>query len=161
LFVRTLAKIAAALVVVVIVAIGGLYMLLTRVDLARFQNLANARIEAATGRILHFDGALRLGVGLRPTLIAEKVRFSNREGSPDAQMAEADRIEAQVELLPLLRGEVRLNRLILDKPRIVVETDANGRFNWQFAGSPAPATAAPGDPSSVAPPRADWRSRLV
>lgn len=145
---RTLAKILVALALVVVVATGGLYVLLTRVDLARFQNLANARIEAATGRILHVDGALRLGAGLHPTLIAENVRFSNRAGSPEAQMAEADRIEAQVELLPLLRGEVHLTRLIVDKPRIVVETDADGRLNWQFAKPSAPPPE-PGNPPSA------------
>lgn len=147
---RTLGKILLAVVALVVVATGGVYLLLTRIDLARFQGLANARIEAATGRVLHFDGPLRVGFGLHPTLVAEGVRFSNREGSPDAQMAAADRIEAQVELLPLLTGEVRLTRLVVQRPRIVVETDANGRLNWQLTQSSASATAANDAPSSPA-----------
>ncbi len=145
---RTLAKILVALVLLVVVAMGGFYLVLTRIDLARFQGLVNDRVEAATGRILHIDGPLRVGIGLRPTLVAEKLRFSNREGSPEAQMAEAERIEAQVELLPLLRGEVRLNRLLVDRLRIVVETDANGHVNWQLT-KPASQPAEPGGPPAL------------
>lgn len=146
---RTLAKVLVALVLVVVVAIGGAYVVLTNVDLARFQGLVNERIEAATGRVLHIDGSLRVDFGLHPTVVAEDVRFSNREGSPEAQMAEVERIEAQIELLPLLRGEVHLVRLLLVEPRIVIESNADGRWNWQLT-EPAAESGSPPDLTALA-----------
>ncbi len=47
-------------------------------------------------------------------------------------MATAARVEARVELLPLLSRRVEIARVTLVRPDILLETDANGRGNWQF-----------------------------
>ncbi len=146
---RTLIKISVGLAIVVALALAGVYVALSRVDLARYQGLANSRIAAATGgHVVHIDGALRIAPSLRPTVVAERVRFTDAEGNGEAELARAARIEAQVEFLPLLRGEVRLARLVVQQPRIVVTTDAQGRTNWQFG--PAAGTAPAPDPANPA-----------
>jgi uncharacterized protein involved in outer membrane biogenesis len=137
-----------------VLALGGVYIALSRVDLAQYLGLANQRIAAVTGgHHVHIDGGLRVAPSLRPTVVAERVRFSDAAGTAAAEMARAARIEVQVEFLPLLRGEVRLGRLVLQQPRIVVATDAQGRSNWQFAagGGPTTAPAAPAPAPGASP----------
>jgi uncharacterized protein involved in outer membrane biogenesis len=150
---RLLLKIALGLVVVVVLALGGVYFALSRIDLAQYQHLANSRIAAATGgHVVHIDGELRVAPSLRPTVVAERVRFTDAEGKGELELARAARIEAEIEFLPLLRGEVRLARLIVQQPRIVVTTDAQGKSNWDFgaAGATAPAPTTP-EPTVTSP----------
>ena len=48
-------------------------------------------------------------------------------------MVKLKRAEAQVELLPLLTGTIRVSKLILVEPDILLETNAKGVPNWEFA----------------------------
>ncbi|MSP20796.1 MAG: AsmA family protein, partial [Alphaproteobacteria bacterium] len=110
---RTLLKIIVGLVLLLVIAFGGIYFALSRIDLARYQDFANERIAAATGHVLHIDGPLRVVPSLRPAVIAERIRFSDAQGTAAGELARATRIEASIELLPLLRGEVRIARILL------------------------------------------------
>ncbi len=125
------------LVILVVVVGAGLVIALNTVDLARFQNLASDQVEKATGRTLVIDGELNVAISLRPTLVVEGIRFANTPGAAEPDMARIARLEAQVQLMPLLRGEVRLDRLIIVDPQITLETDAEGRGNWTFGPLPA------------------------
>ena len=62
---RTLAKILLGLVVLLIVAFGGIYFALSRIDLSQYVGLANARIQEATGHVVHVDGPLRIAPSRR------------------------------------------------------------------------------------------------
>ena len=147
---RILGTLLIGLVIVVAVLAGGVWFALGNLDLSRYQGLASDRVQAATGRTLALDGALRVAPGLRPTLVAEGVRFSNAPGAAEPDMVRVARVEAQVQLLPLLRGEVRIDRLVLAGLRVILDADASGGGNWNLqppggAGAPAPG-AAPGSP---------------
>ena len=52
-------------------------------------------------------------------------------------MARVDRFELQVALLPLIGGTIEVRRLVLVEPEILLETDPDGRGNWQLAAAPA------------------------
>ena len=121
---------AIGLVGLLVVLGVGLVIALNTVDLARFQGLVADRVEAATGRTLAIDGTLDIGISLRPTLVAEGVRFANVPGSDNPDMVRIDRIEAQVQLWPLIRGKLALDRLIIIDPEIRLEIDADGQGNW-------------------------------
>jgi AsmA protein len=62
-------------------------------------------------------------------------------------MATLDELDLKLALIPLLRHRVEIARLVLVKPDIMLETNAQGRSNWQFtpeptnAGAPQPAPA--------------------
>jgi uncharacterized protein involved in outer membrane biogenesis len=52
-------------------------------------------------------------------------------------MVSIGRLEAQVELWPLLFGDVRVQRLVIIGLDALLETDAEGRGNWEFAAAEA------------------------
>src|ERR1700761_6858736 len=48
-------------------------------------------------------------------------------------MVRLDHVEAQIGLLPLLWGEVRVDRVLVDGADILLEQDGQGRGNWEFS----------------------------
>ena len=104
-------------------------------------------VRRATGRELVLAGPLRLTLGLAPVLQVEDAAFANRPGGLRPDMATVGRIEARVALLPLLRRRVEIASVTLDRPDILLETDAQGIGNWQFDRPVAAGPAGPAGPS--------------
>jgi uncharacterized protein involved in outer membrane biogenesis len=94
------------------------------------------RVEAQTGREFHIDGDLDVDLSMAPKVTFEGVRFGNRPGAKDKDMATSRKVEFRLRLLPLLRGDVELPYLALAKPWILLERDAKGRGNWVLDGEP-------------------------
>jgi uncharacterized protein involved in outer membrane biogenesis len=94
------------------------------------------RVEAQTGRTFHIDGDLDVDLSMAPKVTLERVRFGNRPGAKDKDMATSDAVEFRLRLLPLLRGDVELPYLTLAKPWLLLERDSKGRGNWVLGGKP-------------------------
>lgn len=88
-----------------------------------------------TGRTLVIDGDVSLSLLPAPALSAESVRLANIEGGSAPAMAELESLEVQVALMPLLRGRVQVQSVVLVQPRILLEVLPDGRRNWDFTPS--------------------------
>lgn len=98
----------------------------------RVAAIASRGLEQATGRGVHFTGGLRPVVWPRPGIRTGAVEVDNAPWSVEGPMIMADGVMVGVRLWPLLSGRVELSRLELDRPRVLLERDAEGRANWQF-----------------------------
>lgn len=125
----------AALLAVVGVVAG--YVALTALDAGDYRDRIEARVERATGRNLRLTGPLELSLGLSPALTAEGVRFANADWGSRPDMARIRRFDLEVALWPLLTGEIRITRLVLVEPRILLEVGPDGRGNWLLDGDGA------------------------
>lgn len=124
---------ALKLLAVLIAALAvGLVAASKSVDTNRLKALAAEQVLAATGRTLTVTGAVELRLGLIPKLIANGVSLSNPAGASRPEMVKVERIEAEVALLPLLKREIRIVRLVLVAPDVLLESDRAGRGNWVF-----------------------------
>ncbi|MBO9707269.1 MAG: AsmA family protein [Caulobacter sp.] len=65
--------------------------------------------------------------------------WAPKTGPQAGHMARVDRIAVQVKLLPLLKGEVILPLLAVDRPDVRLLRDPSGRANWTFGDPKAPA----------------------
>ncbi len=139
---------AAALVGLIVMAL----VVISQLDFSRYKPLIAEQVKAATGRTLAIDGEIRLAPSLVPSLAVEKVRFQNANFGTRPDMVTAERLEAAVALLPLLRGEIDIRRVALIRPDILLETDKAGHGNWEF-GAPAQASTAASPESSGALPK--------
>lgn len=90
------------------------------------------QVQARTGRDFDIGGDLDVDLGWTPTIRADALRFGNAAWSQRPTMATADRLQFNVELLPLLRGQVRVPELRLSRPRLHLENDAKQGGNWVF-----------------------------
>ena len=70
--------------------------------------------------------------------------YNLRIGQPDwaktvdkdaGQMAQVQRIAVQIKILPLLKGDVILPFLAVDKPQVRLLRDKDGKANWTFGAS--------------------------
>nr|WP_246071920.1 AsmA family protein [Lysobacter aestuarii] len=101
-----------------------------------FKGPLERRVHAATGRELEIAGDLDVELGWTPTVRAERVRFSNADWSEARDMAQAERVEIDLALWPLLSGTVRLPGIRLQRPVLRLETGPEGRGNWRLDTTP-------------------------
>jgi len=145
-FSKILAIAGLALVALVVLAI----VVVAQLDFSRYKPLIAEKVKAATGRDLVIAGPIHLVPSLVPSLAVEDVRFQNAAFGSRPDMITARRLETTVALLPLLRGEIDIRRIVLVAPDILLETDKSGRGNWEFGASPPPSPAPDSAPSSDA-----------
>ncbi|MFQ5766216.1 MAG: AsmA family protein, partial [Rhodospirillales bacterium] len=138
-------KIVSAVVVLAVAVVAAGVAIITSLDFNEYRGLIAERVKAATGRELTIRGDLQLELSLNPAVAVEAVTFANATWGSRAEMMKLERLAAEVELLPLLTGDVRVKRLVLGGLDLLVETDAKGRGNWLLEGAEkTPAPAEPG-----------------
>ena len=88
-------------------------------------------LEAVASDALRMEVRIggRLGIGLFPGfhLTVEDVRIRNR----GADVASAKETTLGIELLPLLHRELRIVQIVMKTPRISIEQDPDGKFNFE------------------------------
>ena len=146
---RLLRIIALAAGGLVVLAVAAVAVLVATFDPNSYKPQIVAAVRSATGRELNIGGRIGLSISLQPTLEVSDVSFSNPPGFSRPQMVTLHKLELQLALVPLLSKQIQIARLVLDQPDILLETDAKGQSNWQFA-SAGPAPAAPAAPSGTA-----------
>jgi uncharacterized protein involved in outer membrane biogenesis len=123
--------IAALLFVVLIVAI---YVILSTYDFNRFKPRIIQAVREATGRELTLGGDLKVELGLSAGISIEDVSFQNTAWGSQAEMAGIKRLEVQVALLPLIRGRIEFERVMLVEPNFLLEFSQSGESNLEGAG---------------------------
>ncbi|MDR1693829.1 MAG: AsmA family protein [Lactobacillaceae bacterium] len=101
-------------------------------DLNKYKEQISQIVEKQIGREFAIDGNAKLGISLIPTLELEKVRLANAKWSKNPNMVELERLDVKVSILPLLRKEIEIYKLILIKPMIYLEINKDGKANWEF-----------------------------
>ncbi len=142
-------RIAFAFVVIMVGVITAGIAILKSLDFNAYRGTVAAEVEKAIGRKLTIAGDLELGISFSPSLVAEGVALANAPWGSRPQMVTARRLAAEVELWPLLSGDVRLTSLELDGVDVLLEVDGRDRANWTFekpgaAREPAASGGKPG-----------------
>ncbi len=127
-----LRTIVIAVVVVLVALVATAVGILMSIDFNQYKPQIAAAVKSATGRDLSIGGDFKLGISLSPTLAVDNVSLSNMPGGSRPVMINLNRLDVQVELIPLLSKKIKVDRIILDGADILLETDAKGRGNWVF-----------------------------
>jgi AsmA protein len=96
---------------------------------------AERRIEAATERDLVLGENIEITLWPALGFSVDSVALSNPRGFESADQAPfiaADRLVFAVAVLPLLRGEIHVNRLIFDGADVRLVAKQDGTANWTF-----------------------------
>jgi len=135
----------ASLTAVLAGAIVAVYAVLASYDFDDLRGVIEAQAKDATGRTLRIAGPMNLDVSLAPTLTIEKVTFGNSDWGTWPELLSVRRLEVEVELLPLLTGNILVRRLVAIEPIVLLETNAAGQGNWVIEG----VGTASGEPSAI------------
>jgi uncharacterized protein involved in outer membrane biogenesis len=138
-----LKHIAIGIVLLLVAIVGGAVALVMSIDFNQYKGLIAAQVEQATGRKLEIGGNFKLALSLTPSVAVDNLSFANAPGGSRPEMLMLKRLEVQMQLLPLLSRQIKVDRLVLDGADILLETDKSGRGNWVVgAGSTGSAPAA-------------------
>lgn len=132
-----LRTIAIATTVVVVGLVVTAVAIVSSMDFNQYRGTIAEQVKQATGRDLTIKGDLKLQLGLSPAIAVNDVTFANAPWGSRPHMAEIKRFEAQVALLPLVFGNIEIKRLVLNDADILLETDRQGRGNWEFVAKAA------------------------
>ncbi|MCA2010007.1 AsmA family protein [Cereibacter sphaeroides] len=155
---RWILRLLGVVLVLVIVLVGALFLL----PADRIANLAARQFEAATGRALTIDGDVT--PTFWPVLGArvEGVTLANVAGSDAGPMLVAESVDLGVDLAQLIQGNLVVRQFEARSPQIVLERDALGVGNWNFAGvGDQNATTAEAGTQSGLPPIILDRAQII
>jgi uncharacterized protein involved in outer membrane biogenesis len=119
-------------VLLIVIAIAAIYVVLAHYDYNKLKPKASQVVKNATGRELIFGGDVHLKIGFSPKLVLEDVRFANASWGSRPELIKIGRLEVQVALFPLFRGNIQVKNLAIFEPDIVIETNRSGASNLKF-----------------------------
>ena len=135
---RWLFRLLGLIVLLVALALGGLLLLPSD----RIAKLAAGQFEAATGRSMELSGAVRPTLWPRLGVRTGPVAIANAAWSKEGPMLRAEGLEIGVDIGALIGGDIRISKVAVLAPKIVLERRKDGHGNWEF-GSTASASASP------------------
>ena len=119
-------------VAVIIAVFVTAYIIASSYDYNKFKPRITELAKQYTGRDLTLGGDIEIGLSLFPTLIVNDVAFQNASWGTRPQMAQVKRLEVQIALLPIIRGDIHVSRLTVVNPEFLIEIDKSGKSNLQF-----------------------------
>lgn len=138
-------KLLIGLGVVVVLLIGAVVALPFFIPVDWVKEQAQTKASQATGRQLTIAGDVSLSVFPNVRIEANDVHFANEPGSPVTDMVSLSKLALDVQLMPLLSGDLVVDEFVLIDPVIYLEGQPDGSGNWQFTPEPgAEGTASDG-----------------
>ena len=130
---KIIAAVSAGIVAVIFI---GLFIYVKTIDLNKYADLIDSKIESATGR--DFSGA-KLGIKIFPgiELVAEDIQLGNASWGSSPEMIKIKRLDGRVAIIPLLQRRLEISRFEVVGATILIEENKKGVGNWVF-GSPKP-----------------------
>ncbi|HRP27635.1 MAG TPA: AsmA family protein [Burkholderiaceae bacterium] len=99
----------------------------------RIAALAGDQVSARTGRDFRIDGTLSWRVLPRIAVVADRLVLGNAPWGSRKEMVRVQRAAFELELWPLLQGDIRVGSVELDGVDVLLEVDRNGEGNWVFS----------------------------
>ena len=122
--------ILTCLVALAVALVVAAYAILSTLEFENLRGVVQAEVKAATGRDFVIAGPIELEISFTPAIAMEDITLANASWGSQAEMVQVRRFELEVALLPLLSGEIRVRRLVVFDPDVLLETDKAGRGNW-------------------------------
>ncbi len=136
---------------ILLLVIVGAVALWALVDTGAYKQQLETLVKEKTGRELVIAGPLRLTLFPALGVKTEKVALGNAPGFGDAPMLEVGEMAIHVEVMPLLKGRVQVDTVILDGLRLRLSRNRQGVTNWDDLLPPSTGQASPELPLSRKP----------
>jgi AsmA protein len=134
-----------------LVLLAAAFVMTSVVDPNRYRSKVEGIVSDLAGRPFVVEGNLEITwfpwLGVR----MGAAHFSDALDIPGSAIAEWQSIAVAAKVLPLLKGQLVVDRIRLQSPHIRLRRDAQGRGNWQDLGSRKPSSpSAPKTPPQIA-----------
>lgn len=125
-------KVFLVVIGLLLVAVVGLLVAARYVDWNAYRPQLSRLVSDATGRELTIRGDLAFQLWPTPRLSADGLSLANASWGSETAMIEAQSLVLTMVPRALLARQIRLRRITLGNARLLLQTDAQGRGNWQF-----------------------------
>ena len=114
----------------IVLLVGGLFLAVNLLDLNDYKDRIQTVASDQIGRDVNIEGDL--GVSFFPWVgvTLGKISVNNSEGFSGSAFASIGGADVQVQVLPLLKGEINAKTIKLNGLQIDLQRDANGVTNW-------------------------------
>ncbi|MEO2268995.1 AsmA family protein [Pseudoalteromonas sp. YIC-656] len=126
---KTLAKVLG---VILIVIIGLLIAIPFFIPVDAIFSKISEQVEKTTGRTLTIAGDKDLAIFPSLRLELNDVSFSNMAGGSRDNMATMKQLDIHIPWSTVFSGEIKLNKFVIREPNILLETNKQGKGNWQL-----------------------------
>lgn len=145
---KWLKRVLLALGLLLLLAIAAVTVVIATFDPNAYKDRITAAVQTATGRELSLTGDIELSLFPWLGLRLGEAALGNAPGFGETPFAQVEGVAVHVALLPLLRKELRVDRVELRGLRVNLARQADGRSNLDDLV--APYGAAPAEPSPEA-----------
>jgi uncharacterized protein involved in outer membrane biogenesis len=116
----------------VIALVATVCVILNSYDYNKLKPQIARMVKEYTGRELNLGGEITLDFGFSTALVVKDVTFANASWGSQPEMITVERLEAQVRLLALMFGDLKLKKISLAGVDALLETNQTGSGNWDF-----------------------------
>ena len=141
---RKMFVLSGVLVGLVVVVLAAALAYLNFADLSVYRGTAEKALSDMLGRELSIAGPFEPEFGLESRLVAGDIKLANPRWCSDPTMVHVDHFAITIDLWSLVSGPVVVHDLEVRGARVLLETDSDGRTNWEFEAEDAEATDAEG-----------------
>ncbi len=123
---------AGVFAVLILIVVGTVAVVGSMID----RGFVEEQAKSATGRDLKIGGNFKLDIfSTTPSVLVENVAFANASWGSRPEMLKLGKLEAEIELMPILSGDLRVKRFVMEGLDVLGERQADGSANWEFAGA--------------------------
>ncbi len=123
-------KIFFALLLLIIIAFGGISYYISTIDWNRYKTKITSQIEDITGKKVVINGSISLKFLPRPHLKATDIKVYNTNNTDSSPLAEVKEMVTDLSLMPLIHKRFVIDKMNLTDAKILVEFLSNGKTNW-------------------------------
>lgn len=109
----------------------------------KIAQFAEDQFETATGRSIQIDGDVRTSIYPLLGVRTGTITIANADWSDAGPLMQAESMSIGVDLMALFNGNVRIKKVEVVAPKILLEVASDGRNNWDMTpagGTPATST---------------------
>lgn len=121
-------KIFYALLILIAIAAGGVYWLVAS---GEYKPYLEQQIEKITGRQVKVTGEVQLSFYPWLGLVANDVSVSNTKVFGKGEFARIKQLKLKAQLLPLLKTQIKADKILLDGLNLNLLTNKKNQNNWQ------------------------------
>jgi len=117
------------LCILLVIIISAVFILPRLITLDRFKGKIETTLEASLNREVFLGD---IGLTFWPGIGAEikKVRIANLHGFSEEDFVRLRSLQVLVKILPLFTGNIEVDKFILTEPKILIEKNRAGKFNF-------------------------------
>ena len=129
-------KLLFVFVTLLVLIAAGLAVYVASIDWNQHKDKIAQQFSELTGKNIVFEGPVSFRILPSPYLSATNVKIYNPGAVKDVPLVEIKKLVANLSLVPLLKGDFDVKRMVMRQPQINFEVMDDGTLNWQYPMSP-------------------------